>query len=119
MSCHCTDLPETLYLQQAPHGWHHRLLQKTCGQHASLFQCADCEQYWAIDFPRREEPQVVTRISDPDQWQPAGDASRKQLLTHSRGGTTETPCIWAGCGAPTVHQTIYCIDHLYETGARI
>lgn len=119
MSCHCETLPETLYLQQAPRSWTTHLQHTDTSPLATLHRCPTCHQHWAIDKPRRQEPQIATRITDPAHWQPATPAQRKHLLAHTRGGTTDTPCIWAGCGAPTVHQTIYCIDHLYETGARI
>lgn len=119
MSCTCETLPDTIYLHEAPRGWLHQLKESATGKRVRLYCCPHCSQHWAIDEQCREEPPVATRITNSQNWHGASDTARKALLTRARGGTTETPCIWAGCNCPTVKQTIYCIDHLYETGARI
>jgi hypothetical protein len=84
-----------------------------------LFECSHCGALWAIDEWDKYQWQVVFRVGDVEGW--AGvdrEPQRKQLLVESRGGTTAERCIWEGCSNPRVNGVIYCIDHLYATGAR-
>jgi hypothetical protein len=63
--------------------------------------------------------QFVARIPPGVKWE-AFDASplQKQFLIQSRGGLTEDECQWFGCQGKTVKGVAYCVEHLYETGAR-
>jgi hypothetical protein len=84
-----------------------------------LAQCPRCEQLWRVDEPDKYQVQCATKIPRREGWQTLDDTSaRKQLLLSVRGGTTTEPCIWAACEQPRVKGVVYCLDHLYATGAR-
>jgi hypothetical protein len=63
--------------------------------------------------------QVVNRVTDQSSWSSELRIDeRKQLLLQSRGGTTDETCIWSGCGGKRVKGVAYCLEHLWNTGAR-
>ena len=116
MSCECSNVPEVLYLEEAPKGFQDSLVQQDMQNWMRLFQCG---ALWAIDEWDKYQWQVAFRIQVREAWASADrEPQRKHLLLRSRGGITAEPCIWAGCQGRRVSGVAYCIDHLYAAGAR-
>jgi len=84
-----------------------------------LFQCPDCGTLWAVDEWEKYSPQIVTRVKSREAWSQSDTIpKRKALLLESRGGLTDVKCIWAGCTGKRVNGVVYCLEHLWKTGAR-
>jgi len=119
MKCNCHNLPDIFYIDQAPHGFAESLHQEDIGNWLRLYSCPSCGTLWVIDEWEKYQDQVVSRIKDRTDWSgQERTAERKQLLLKSRGGRAEETCIWSGCNAKRIKGVVYCLDHLWKTGAR-
>lgn len=117
--CTCEHAPHRFYADEAPEGFRASLAEVDVGDWRRLWQCAQCGALWSIDEPDKYSHVVVLKVESRASWNDRDDtAGRKALLLESRGGTETTSCIWAGCDRPRVQGVVYCIDHLWSTGAR-
>ena len=84
-----------------------------------LYKCKTSGQYWRIDIWDKGQERFVVKIENIKVWE-IYDASSliKDLIIKNRGGLTNQKCIWANCENRKVKGVAYCIDHLYESGAR-
>lgn len=126
-TCECDSLPSTFFLDEAPDGWLDRLVEDTTGDWKTLRHCNECQRFFSVDAWDKYQDRIVALIADPSHWESEADGAdhradaadrRKELLLQARGGTGEGECIWAGCGGTRVRGVAYCIDHLWNTGAR-
>jgi hypothetical protein len=119
-TCECDGLPELFYLDEAPAGWLERLSEEAAGNWKTLRQCGSCGRRFAVDAWDKYQHQVVVRVKDRAGWEAEADAvdKRKILLLQSRGGTQGGECVWVGCARPRVRGVAYCLDHLWDSGAR-
>jgi hypothetical protein len=119
MPCLCAKLPDVFYLDEGPRGFGKKLSREETGNWIWLGSCPECGTLWAVDEWDKYQPQVVMRVEDRANWEGTGAAGkRKRLLLTSRGGLTDKECIRAGCHQKAVKGVVYCLDHLWETGAR-
>jgi hypothetical protein len=119
MKCKCSSLPEVFYLDEGPKGFEKDLKELDAENWMKLLECPECGALWVVDEWDKYSWQVASRIESRDGWPtPIPDEKRKQLLLTSRGGTTDQKCMWKDCDKNQVKGVAYCIDHLYETGAR-
>lgn len=91
------------------------------GDWVYLRRCAQCGQLWAVDEWDKGQVQFATKIpaDAKSNWQVPNVEAQKRFLAKSRGGFSASEiCAWARCGKPCVVGSAYCIDHLYQTGAR-
>ncbi len=106
------------YLDEGPKGFQEGLKELDAENWMTLFECPTCKALWVIDAWDKYSWQVASRIKNKDDWQmPIPVEKRKELLIKSRGGTTDEECIWKNCNNNRVKGVVYCIDHLYKTGA--
>lgn len=119
MKCRCDRLQDAFYADEGPRGFAKGLKTEETGDWIWLGSCPVCGALWAVDEWDKYQDQVVTRVRHRAEWE-TRDATemRKQLLLKSRGGLTEGLCIWAGCKGKTVKGVVYCLEHLWQTGAR-
>ena len=118
MTCKCDRLPRLLYLDRfsVPH---ESLFKILLGDWSDLHKCKSCGQLWRIDKPDRLQEGYAFKLDSEDDWEQVEVKQlSKDLLLQSRGGITEQKCIWKGCTGFQVRGVAFCIDHLYETGAR-
>jgi hypothetical protein len=119
MKCKCAKLPDAFYLDEVPRGFAKGLKREDDGNWIWLVYCPKCGALWAIDKWDKYQEQIVTRVRSQDGWDGVDTTDlRKQLLLKSRGGFTDAECIWAGCHDKAVKGVVYCLDHLWKTGAR-
>lgn len=112
-------MPVAFYADAAPRGFLDSLEEKAVSPRwKRLCVCPECGESWAVDEWDKYEDQMVTRVSNAQTWDEDSEETRKRLLQESRGGLDDAPCIWAGCQKKRVRGVVYCIDHLYATGAR-
>lgn len=79
-----------------------------------------CGQKWRVDAWDKLQLQFAVRIPEGADWQ-AFDATelQKGYLMDPRGGLKDVSCEWQGCTRPQLKgEVVYCVEHLYETGAR-
>jgi hypothetical protein len=116
--CVCSTLPEAIRVRDHQ-SFIESLSQLDTAPWLRLAQCSACGQMWRVDEPDKYQLQCATKIPQREAWQTFDDtAARKQLLLSSRGGSTSESCIWASCEQPRVRGVVFCLDHLYATGAR-
>jgi len=118
--CECDRLGKTFYLDEAPDGWVSGLVEDATGNWKTLRHCARCRRSFSVDVWDNLQHQVVAAVDDVAHWEAEADSvgRRQELLLRSRGGTGEGTCAWAGCRGARVRGVAYCLDHLWESGAR-
>lgn len=117
--CQCAKLPDIFKLDTHPE-IERQAPETAVGSFVTLHRCGACGQEWRIDAWDKYQPQFVVRIPEGSDWM-AFDSTelQKSFLVGSRGGLKKVPCQWAGCRRPQVQgEVVYCVEHLYETGAR-
>lgn len=119
-ACGCEELPEIFYVDRAPADWLSGLEERASADWKTLGRCSTCGRLFSVDVWDRYQPRVVVRIAHPERWKEEGESveARKALLLAGRGGTDELACGWAGCDKPRVRGVAYCLDHLWDSGAR-
>ena len=118
MSCRCADLPEIVRLDEHP-TIESGSEQLEMANWTRLMCCRVCGQLWAVDEWEKYQRQLAVKIPQREGWGSFDTMPlRREFLVQSRGGLTDEPCIWAGCGQPRVRGVVYCADHLWKTGAR-
>ena len=119
MKCKCQSLDDVFYIDQAPRGFEKKLRKIDTGDWMQLCECPVCGQLWAVDEWDKYSWQVVSRVSDRNAWNDSKRIEeRKALLLRERGGTTDDECMWADCHEKQVKGVAYCLEHLWNTGAR-
>ena len=117
--CQCAKLPDIFKLDAHPE-IERQAPEIAVGSFVTLHRCGTCHQKWRIDASEKLHPQFVVRIPEGSDWQEF-DATdlHKAFLVDARGGLKEALCQWGGCSRPQVKgEVVYCVEHLYETGAR-
>jgi hypothetical protein len=119
-ACSCRGAPDAFFVDDAPSAFLESLVEVEQGDWKTLNRCQRCGQHWSIDAGDKLVHQVVVRIGRFAAWQAEADATavRKRLLLASRGGTSSSTCAWTGCVLPAVKGVVYCVDHLWDVGAR-
>ncbi len=119
MKCECASLPEIFYLSEGPEGFEGSLKLLDGKDWVNLYECPECGTLWAIDAWDKYRVRFAMRLGSREAWPTIIPVEeQKELLLASRGGTTDEMCIWEDCGKHRVKGVVYCIDHLYEAGAR-
>ena len=119
MKCKCSKLPEAFYLREGHREFEKSLKREDTGNWIWLGSCPKCGALWAVDEWDKYQPQVANRVTSREGWDGLDNIEmRKQLLLKSRGGFTDKKCVWAGCHDKAVKGVMYCLDHLWKTGAR-
>ena len=118
MSCLCFKLPKLVKVD-GRFDLLKQLEKIDTGNWVNLFRCNKCGQHWRIDECDKYQIQFAVKINNPIHWQEFDTTPlQKQFLIESRGGITNEQCIWQGCFRHCVKGVDYCIDHLFQTGAR-
>jgi hypothetical protein len=119
MKCQCSNLPESFYLDEGPKEFEKALHQEDAQNWRTLYSCPQCGTLWVIDVWDKGQERVVIRVKERTAWTSEQRTDeRKRLLLQSRGGTTNDTCVWSGCNGKRVKGVAYCLDHLWNTGAR-
>lgn len=115
------DLPQYLYYDDMPKEIKNKLIRfdSNSNDWRELFKNTSTGQLWVIDVWDKYTYQIAIKINDPKDWKSEKyEDYSKDLLLQSRGGYGEGECMWMNCNKQRVKGVVYCIDHLYETGAR-
>ena len=118
MSCICAELPDLFKLETYP-GFKESTVRVASGNWVHLHKCTSCGQLWRLDEWDKYQVQFVVRIPLSTDWEQFDAVPlQKQFLVQSHGGLSLEQCIWHGCQNKRVQGVVYCVEHLYQTGAR-
>ncbi len=116
--CQCLTLPVSVSFPETP-SLQASLRHVASGNWVDLKRCSDCGAHWVVDVADKYQPQLALRIPSAIDWEGFDlTSARKDFLLRSRGGVAGGSCLWHGCSAPQVRGVVYCLEHLYATGAR-
>ncbi|MBC8377718.1 MAG: metal-binding protein [Planctomycetes bacterium] len=117
--CNCDKMPSVFYYENAGKNFYKHLEKVESSGWFELYKCKKSCQYWRIDVWDKLQERFVVRIEDVKNWE-GFDVTPliKELIIKNRGGATNQDCVWTGCKNKRVEGVAYCIDHLYEGGAR-
>ena len=117
MSCHCSQLPDIVKLDDHPAIG--RFDELETGNWVRLLRCPRCGQLWSVDEWDKYQARFAVKIPQRDGWRQFDTTRfRRQYLVKARGGLTDEKCIWQDCDHRRVRGVVYCAEHLYQTGAR-
>lgn len=119
MKCKCQSLPNFFYLDdfQLPIANQFKLIDGKDWKR--LYICTECNTHWVIDEWDKYSFQVAVKIDSSENWNENQFLTeRKSLLLTSRNGLGNSKCLWVDCNETQVKGSAYCIDHLWNTGAR-
>ncbi|HEY9033045.1 MAG TPA: hypothetical protein VIN71_03830 [Pseudomonadales bacterium] len=118
--CRCADSGALVNITE----WH----DEFCQQHAlldehdrqQLRQCPHCGQYWRNDRHGAGKVLYAVQLAGAADWQAfdAGALIRARML-QNRGGYGDDACRVDACSSPVINGSVYCLDHLYASGARL
>ncbi len=118
MPCECPQLPAIVKLD------HHPGIERDAEElerrgWLQLVRCRTCGGLWSLDGWDKLQRRFAIKLSRREGWSEFDTTPlRKEYLVRSRGGVTVERCSWRDCDRPRVKGVVYCVDHLYETGAR-
>jgi hypothetical protein len=112
-------MPLVFYYGDVEEDFYKHLVKIDSSGWFELYKCKTSNQYWRIDIWDKGQERFVVKIEVIEDWK-VFDASSfiKDLVIKNRGGVTDKECVWANCHNKSVKGVAYCIDHLYESGAR-
>lgn len=118
--CFCGDIDNSIEVENLPEGFIASLELVQSIDWANIMKCPSCQQYWFLDEWDKYQIQLAIKVATKvAKWDSLDlEEERKKFLLVSRGGLSGDKCVWAGCSGKCVRDTVYCIDHLYATGAR-
>lgn len=88
-------------------------------QWVELYRRARDGTHWRIDADDRYQQRFLVRIDELAGWA-SFDASalEMQLLLAQRGGLGTEACVCAGCHAPVLLGSAFCLPHSHAQGLR-
>ena len=120
MKCHCKELSQLIDVENASTDFENRLTELESGNWVRLMQCPHCNQLWRVNVWDKYQVQFAFKIEDIEGWEEFdGLEFQKKFLLESRGGTESSgECAMQNCVDLPVKNVAFCVEHLYETGAR-
>lgn len=104
--------------------WHPEFCQlhkpvESAGQHR-LYQCPSCMQFWRVDVEGLRNVAYAIALETDKDWQQFDDSALvKAHMLKNRGGFADRACRQAQCDCQAINGSLYCLDHLYQSGARL
>lgn len=119
LMCNCKEQSELVDITKNHNAFQKNLKEVALGNWVKLMECPECSQLWKVDEWDKYQTLYAVKVPVKEDWENFDSVSLiKQKMVSNRGGLTETECMWAGCNKKQVKGSAYCINHLYETGAR-
>lgn len=118
MACSCKKEQSLVDVTNDYRRFVERLDLLEVGDWVKLMRCPMCGQLWRVDEWDKYQTSYAAKISSQADWREV-DLTRqvKELMVQNRGGLESFKCI-KNCEKSAVKGSVYCVDHLYETGAR-
>lgn len=120
MQCQCDQAPDLLNISD----WHGEFCQSKVASGESdkhqLFDCSSCSQLWLVDKKDLRNIAYAYKIDEQKDWQHFDTAHLvKAQMLKNREGYSEEPCKLSDCIDNAINGSRYCVDHLYQSGARL
>lgn len=117
--CNCKELPTLVEISNSYVDFKLNLNSLEVGDWVHLMECQDCSQLWKLDEWDKYQNCYAVKLPTKEGWQQFDSESLiKEKMLENRGGVTNQNCIWANCNLNQVKGSAYCINHLWQTGAR-
>lgn len=117
--CQCQELAELVDISSDDTRFKSKLHLLEVGDCILLMSCPSCRQLWRVDPADKYQTCYAVKLPSNEDWQYFNAEARiKQRMVQNRGGLGHAKCIWAGCSSPSVNGVVYCVDHLWRSGAR-
>jgi len=86
----------------------------------SLYLCPTCQQYWRVDHEGLCNVAYAFKLESDKDWQAFDESDIiKANMLRSRGGFADRICKQANCNDHVINGSTYCLEHLYQSGARL
>ncbi len=118
MKCSCIQRNSLVEITDGYPGFTETFKTIEFGNWVTLMQCSECLQYWKVDECDKYQTLNAMKIQSKDNWEEYGTSLIKERMIQNRGGLENVKCIWKNCALNAVRGSAYCVDHLYDTGAR-
>lgn len=117
--CNCNDQPNLFDISNNNSDFKSKLNQLEIGDWVLLMQCPDCKQLYKVDEWDKYQTSYAIKLPSSKNWESFDSKSMiKEKMVKDRGGLSKEKCMWAGCHIKQVKGSAYCVNHLYEGGAR-
>ena len=115
----CNQYPSILYYDKADESFLKLLRKADVFEWTELYRCRKCGKLWRIDIWDKYQERFIVAIDDEQSWKDFDKSELvKKLMVKNRGGLQDEKCVMARCKNNRVCGSVYCIDHLYNSGAR-
>jgi len=116
--CNCTKQMELVDITSHYKDFQNNLILLDRDNWVKLMECSTCKQLWRIDEWDKHTLYAV-KLPIQSGWESFDSKSLiKEKMVMNHGGLSKNKCIWSGCNNMQLKGIAYCINHLYETGAR-
>ena len=117
--CQCQKLSELVDITNWHKEFKSNLNQISVGDWVLLMSCQECGQLWKVDEWDKYQTSYAVKLKSQENWESYNsDSLIKKHMIKNRGGLIDTICIYGGCKMQCVNGVVFCIEHLWDTGAR-
>lgn len=117
--CNCKELPTLIEISNIYSDFKSNLKRLEVGDWVHLMECRDCSQLWKMDEWDKYQNIYAVKLSSKEGWQQYDNEPLiKEKMLQNRGGLSNQNCIWANCNLKQVKGSAFCINHLWQAGAR-
>lgn len=90
------------------------------GARYNLHQCPHCMQLYRIDKQGFSNICYALKLDNDHDWHDFDDSEIiKAQMLQSREGVSDRDCKRDNCSDKAVNGSVYCLEHLYQSGARM
>lgn len=118
--CQCEEAGSLVNITE----WHKEFCQRytlveSAPRHL-LYQCPTCMQFWRVDVEGLRNVAYGVALDSDKHWQDYDDSVLiKAHMLKTRGGFAERICRREQCEEQVINGSAYCLEHLYQSGARL
>lgn len=119
MKCSCAQQDALVDITDGYPRFAERFDLVATGNWVKLMRCPTCGQLWKVDEWDKYQTLYALKIAHQEFWESADATSLvKDRMVQNRGGLSDDKCMWQHCKLKAVRGSAYCVNHLYDTGAR-
>lgn len=90
------------------------------GARYNLHQCPHCMQLYRIDKQGFSNVCYALKLDSDKNWHDFDDSEMiKEQMLRSREGLSDRDCKKTECCDKAINGSVYCLEHLYQSGARM
>lgn len=117
-SCYCQQQSDIVNISD----WHEEFCEpknlSDNNETHEFYQCPHCMQEWLVDKADLRNVAYAYKMESAKNWQNFDTTTLiKQQMLRNRQGLSDIKC--RKCDALAVNGSVYCIDDLFKSGARV